>query len=82
MQWESNKLSVSIATSMELLLGERDQNWNDIRKDFGRIARLVSYYEVREATSTFELALWKSKLDQADAINTVTSVRVLMRRVV
>ena len=27
-------------------------------------------YELKEATSTFELALWKSKLDQADATNT------------
>ena len=30
----------------------------------------MSYYELKEATSTFELALWKSKLDQADATNT------------
>ena len=44
-------------------------NWNDIRRDLGRIARLVSYYELKEATTTFELALWKSKLDQVDATN-------------
>ena len=36
----------------------------------GRITRLVSYYELKEATTTFELALWKSKLDQAGATNT------------
>ena len=44
-------------------------NWNDVRRDLGRITRLVSYYELKEATTTFELALWKSKLDQADATN-------------
>ena len=60
-QWESNKLFVSRVTR---------HNWNDIRRDLGRITGLVSYYELKEATSTFELALWKSKLDQADATNT------------
>ena len=59
-QWESNKLFVSSATY---------QNWDDIRRDIGKITQLVWYYELKEATSTFELALWKSKLDQADADN-------------
>ena len=31
--------------------------------------RLVSYYELKDATTTFELASWRSKLDQADASN-------------
>ena len=61
-QWESDKLFVSRAALYE--------NWDDIRRDFGRITRMVVYYEVREATTTFELALWKSKLDQANATNT------------
>ena len=60
-QCESGELFVSRATH---------QNWNDIRRDLGKIARLVSYYELKEATTTFELALWKSKLDQADETNT------------
>ena len=47
-------------------------NWDDTRRDLGRITRLVSYYELKDATTTFELALWKSKLDQADATNTTT----------
>mgnify|MGYP001043048783 CR=1 FL=1 len=57
-QWESNKLFVSRATHY---------NWDIIRRDFDRITRLVSYYELKEATSTFELAWWKFNLDQADA---------------
>ena len=60
-QWDSDDLFVSRATH---------HNWNDIRRDFGRITRLVSFHELKEATSTFELALWKSKLDQADALDT------------
>ena len=60
-QWESDELFVSRATH---------HNWDDIRRDLGRITRLVSFHELKEATTTFELALWKSKLDQADASNT------------
>ena len=63
-QWESDELFVSITTH---------QNWDDIRRDLGRITRLVSYYELKEATTTFELALWKSKLDQADTSNLTNS---------
>ena len=61
-QWESDKLFVSGAVL--------HFNWNEIRRDLDRITRLVSYYELKEATTTFELALWKSKLDQEDATNT------------
>ena len=59
-QWESDKLFVSRAMH---------HNWDDIRRDLGRITRLISYYELKEATTTFELALWKFQLDQADTSN-------------
>ena len=59
-QWESKKLFGSTATA---------RNWNVVRKDLGKITHLVSYYELKEATTTFELALWKSKLDQLDTTN-------------
>ena len=61
-QWERNELFVSRTTN---------HIWNDIRRDLGRITRLVSFFELKEATSTFELALWKSKLDQVGATNSV-----------
>ena len=32
---------------------------------------MISYYELKEATSTFELALWKFKLDQVDEANPI-----------
>ena len=59
-QWESDELFVSRPTH---------HNWGDTKRDLGRISRLVSYYELKDATTTFELAMWKSKLDQADATN-------------
>ena len=37
LQWESNELFVSRGTSF--------QYWNHVRRDLGRITRLVSYYE-------------------------------------
>ena len=66
----SNTLFVSRATP---------QNWDIIRRDFGRIARLVLYYELKEATTTFELAMWKFNLDQADATNSNNTNRAAYR---
>ena len=60
-RYESDKLFVPRATA---------HYWNNVRRDIGRITQLVSYYELKEATTTFELALWKSKFDQVDATNT------------
>jgi len=42
-------------------------------KKLDKIVRLIRYYEIKEATTLFELALWKAKidqkLDQVDATN-------------
>ena len=46
-------------------------NWNQVRRDLDKIIRLISYYELKEATSIFELALWKFKLDQVDKANPI-----------
>ena len=47
------------------------RNWNAVRRDLGKIIRLISFYELKEGTSTFELALWKFKLDQVDKANPI-----------
>ena len=47
------------------------RNWKRVREDLEKIIRLISYYELKEATSTFELALWKFKLDQVDKANPI-----------
>ena len=43
----------------------RSSNWNRLRGVLGRIERLLTYYELKEATTLLELAMWKSKIDQA-----------------
>ena len=47
------------------------RNRNRVRQNFDNIVRLISYYEIKEATSMFELALWKFKLDQVDNANPI-----------
>jgi len=69
-QWESDELFVPREIVEPRLTRFHNFIWIGLRRDFGRITRLVSYYELKEATTMFELALWKSKLDQADASNT------------
>jgi len=41
-------------------------NWPPIKQCLNRIVGLITYHEVREATTLFELALWKARIDQAD----------------
>ena len=64
-EWSNDKLFVSTQT----MGGGR--HWNTVRRDLDKIVRLISYYELKEATSTFELALWKFKLDQVDKANPI-----------
>jgi hypothetical protein len=40
-------------------------NWGTIRDNFSEIERRVSHYEMKEATTIYELALWKGYLNQA-----------------
>jgi len=47
------------------------RNYPRVRDDLDKITRLISYYEIKEGTSIFELALWKFKLDQIDTANPI-----------
>jgi hypothetical protein len=40
-------------------------NWGNIRDNFSEIERRVSLYEMKEAITIYELALWKGYLNQA-----------------
>ena len=44
--------------------------WGIVQEHFRRIVNLIKYYEMKEATSLFELALWKAKIDQVEDENT------------
>lgn len=47
---------------------KRPNHWYVVVKpSIVRITRLVEYYEVKEATTLFELALWKANLNQEEA---------------
>jgi len=41
-------------------------NWIRTRGILGRIDRLLTYYELKEATTLLELAFWKSNIDQVE----------------
>ena len=47
------------------------RNYPRVRDDLNSIVRVISYYELKEATSMLELALWKFKLDQVDKANPI-----------
>ena len=55
--------------STETMDGGR--NWIRVRGDLDNIVRVISYFELKEGTSIFELALWKFKLDQVDKANPI-----------
>ena len=55
--------------STETMGGGR--NWIRARESLDKIVRLISYYELKEATSMLELALWKFKLDLVDKANPI-----------
>ena len=59
------ELSVSVQTM------DRWNNWDAVRRNLDKIVRVISYYELKEGTSIFELALWKFKLDQVDKANPI-----------
>ena len=45
----------------------RGRYWEIIKGILGRIDRIITYYELKEATTLLELAMWKSKIDQVDS---------------
>ena len=51
-------------TPMEVL--RRREGWDLVHQQFDRIVNWIKYYELREATTLFELALWKAKMDQVE----------------
>ena len=42
----------------------RRSRWGSVQHRLRRIVSWIKYYELREATTLFELAFWKAKMDQ------------------
>jgi len=45
--------------------------WDQVKERLDKIVRLIVCHEIKDATTLFELALWKCKLDQEDGINPI-----------
>ena len=66
-EWRSGELSIPAFRQ------QREDRWGIVetvvevdKEKLDKIVRLIRYYEIKEATTLFELALWKSKIDQAE----------------
>lgn len=44
-------------------------NWDTLRAILGQIVSWIRYYEIKETTPLFELALWKANMNQSGAAN-------------
>ena len=44
--------------------------WPMVKRTLDQIAGLITYYEIKEATTLFELALWKARITQAEFSST------------
>jgi len=66
-EWRGGELSTPLVNQ------EREDQLGRMRMVFGvddekldKVVRLIEYYELQVATTLFELALWKAKIDQAE----------------
>lgn len=64
LEWRGGELIIP-AVRREIVYNE----WRRMEDEFGvdreklnKVERLISYYEVKEAATLFELALWKAKI--------------------
>ena len=71
-EWRDGELVIpAVHREMEIRLWRRLNDVVEVDKEkMNKIKGLISYYELKEATTLFELALWKARIDQAnDEIN-------------
>ena len=50
----------------EVTRGRDEWEWDIVKEHFRQIVNWIKYYEMKEATTVFELALWKAKIDQVE----------------
>jgi len=66
-EWRSRELSIPA-----IHRGRRNR-WGRTRVDkekLNKVEGLIAYHEMKEATTMFELALWKARIDDADGRHT------------
>ena len=47
-------------------VARKGDRWDSVQQRLGWIVNWIKYYEVKEATTIFELALWKVKINQVE----------------
>ena len=52
---------------MNMVIG-RNSQWKELKAVFEGIVRLLTYYEMKEATTLFKIAFWKTKIDETDDV--------------
>jgi len=66
-EWRSGELSIpAVSRQIENRWGLTYTAADVDKEKLKKVKGLITYYEVREATTLFELALWKARIDQAD----------------
>ena len=64
-EWRDGELSVSA------VIFEEDAYWFIVKHRIDRVVKLITYYEIKEATTQFELAMWKFNIDRANISNPI-----------
>ena len=62
-----SEIFVSAAVMNSPRVAGSGSNWETIKEDIDQVHELISHYEKKEATSLFELTLWKVMINQAGA---------------
>ena len=59
-EWRGDELLVSSAAI-------NDEHWGTIRRNLDQLLACISHYELKEATTIIELAMWKAKIEETGA---------------
>ena len=72
--WRGGELSIpAVRREVENRLWRRVDTVVEVDEEkLNKVKRLIAYYEKKEATTIFELALWRSNMYQADITNPVS----------
>jgi len=70
--WNSSMELVGIGIATFAWAISNGAYWKIIQRKVYQISNLIRYYEVKEAATLFELALWKAKIDQSRRVTRST----------
>jgi len=70
-EWRGSELFIpSVNQEIRMPWGRVDTLVELDKEKLNKIVRLIKYYEMKEATTLFELALWKARIDQEEGAST------------